>query len=217
MIVTRTPSERVLARRRPAADAGSNIRPQRSQISPEQRAERLAQRPFVVWLTGLPSAGKTSLAFALEQRLFERGLTAHVLDGENLRFGLSSDLGFSGKDRWEHQRRAAEVAKLCCGLGLISVVALVSPLAADRAQARRIVGAERFFQVYCDAPLAVCERRDRDGLYARARAGEIDNVTGIDAPYDVPADADLTLDTATLSVADNVDRLLTALAAKDWL
>ena len=153
--------------------------------------QRSGHQPFVVWLTGLPRAGKTSLAFALELALFELGLPVFALDGELLRLGLSRDLGFSGADRAEHKRRAAEVARLQLDAGVSSIVALVSPLRADRDRARGIVGAERFVEVFCDAPLATCEARDQDGLYARARAGELTGVTGIDAPYEAPERPDL--------------------------
>ena len=218
MTVDRNPADKTLARRREAADAGSNLRhQQRSTISLAHRTQRIGQQPFVVWLTGLPRAGKSSIAFALEAALFERHVLAHVLDGERLRVGLSSDLGFSSQDRWEHQRRAAELGKLCCELGLISIIALVSPLAADRAQVRRIIGAEHFIEIHCDALLAICEERDQNGLYARARAGEIDNVTGIDAPYEAPNDPDLVLDTANYDVDSNIQTLLEMLHSKGLL
>jgi bifunctional enzyme CysN/CysC len=217
MIVDRKPADDTLARRSAASDAGTNVRAQRSRITTDERARKLGQRPFTVWLTGLPRAGKSSIAFALEQALIARGLTAHVLDGETLRTGISSDLGFSGQDRWENQRRAAEIARLCNELGLITIAALVSPLAADRAQAERIVGEERFVEVFCNAPLAVCEQRDSEGLYARARAGELDNVTGVDAPYEPPQSADVVLDTAGASVEQNVAVLVEALVQRGLL
>ena len=217
MILDRASTDTTLARRRSAPDAGSNLRLQPSRITLEDRRVRLAQQPFTVWLTGLPRAGKSSLAFALEAALFERGHTTHVLDGENLRLGISRDLGFTPEDRWENQRRAAEIARLCNELGLISIVALASPLAADRAQARRIIGAERFIEVYCASPLAVCEQRDSDGLYARARAGELHNVTGIDAPYEAPSRPDITLDTGSIDLDSNLNRMLDLLEQRGWL
>jgi len=211
MIVQRQQADESLARRSSSADAGSNLRQQRSTITPADRTRLMAQQPVTIWLTGLPRSGKTSIAFALEAALFERGHKVHVLDGEILRTGLSCDLGFSAADRWEHQRRAAEVARLCNDQGLISVASLVSPLEADRAQVRRIIGEDRFLEVYCDAPVEVCEARDDQGLYARARAGEIDNVTGIDAPYEVPKNPSLVLDTVSTSIEENVHRLLAAM------
>ena len=219
MIVDRQPAETALARRSEAADAGSNVRAQRwrSAISAAERAQHFKQTPFIVWLTGLPRSGKSSIAFALEQALFQRGFTAHVLDGENLRLGISSDLGFSTQDRWENQRRAAEIAKLSYSLGLITIVALVSPLNVDRAQARRLVGTERFIEVFCNASLAICEQRDNGGLYQRARAGELQNVTGINAPFEKPAGAEIELDTVEISVSDNVAILLMILEGRGFL
>ncbi len=217
MILDSTPSERILARRHRAADAGSNLRPQHGSLTPAVRAARLDQQPFTLWLTGLPRAGKSSLAFALEAELCGHGYHVHVLDGENLRLGINADLGFSPQDRWENQRRAAEIARMCNDLGLITIVALASPLTADRAQARRIIGEDRFLEIYCEASLEVCEQRDEDGLYARARAGEIGNVTGIDAPYEPPQAADQVLDTAAHSVNSNVAALLDMLSSHGLL
>ncbi|MHC5063444.1 MAG: sulfate adenylyltransferase subunit CysN [Planctomycetota bacterium] len=211
MIVNRRQAEESLGRRRDAADAGSNLRQQRSTITPEDRARLMGQEPVTIWLTGLPRAGKTSIAFALEAALFERGKKVHVLDGEILRTGLSSDLGFSAEDRWEHHRRAGEVARLCNDQGLISIASLISPMEADREQVRRIVGEDRFVEVYCDAPVEVCEARDDQGLYERARAGEIQNVTGVDAPYEVPKSPALVLDTVNTSIEENVRLLLAKL------
>ncbi len=217
MIVDRASADKSLARRRSSADAGTNIRAQRGSVNLEQREHRLGQAPFTLWLTGLPRAGKSSLAFALERALFERGRHVHVLDGENLRAGISSDLGFSPADRWEHQRRAAEVAKITNDLGMITVVALVSPIDADRQEARRIIGNDHFLVVHCDAPLDVCEQRDDADLFGRARRGEIEGLTGVDAPYEAPKDPLLRLDTANVSVEDNVARVLDELERRALL
>jgi bifunctional enzyme CysN/CysC len=214
MIVDRAPAEKTLARRRASADAGRNIRAQRSLVGIDERCERLGQRPFTLWLTGLPRSGKTSLAYALEKELFARGRHAHVLDGENLRAGISSDLGFSPADRWEHQRRAAQIARLDNERGLITIVSLVSPIEADREQARRIVGAERFFEVHCDASVEACEARDQNELYARARRGEIEGLTGVDAPYEAPRDPLVRLDTENVPLGENLERLLRSLAER---
>ena len=130
--------------------------------------------------------------------------------------GLNRDLGFSGADRWENQRRAAELAALNLTMGVSTIVALVSPLGFERDQAREIVGAD-FIEVHCDAPLEVCEERDSDGLYARARAGEIGNVTGIDAPYEAPTKPDLTLDTHNQTVEENVQKVLDHLEQHGFL
>jgi bifunctional enzyme CysN/CysC len=218
MIVDRTPAEKSLARRRASADAGRNVRaPKRSTIQPSERSQRLGQQPFTLWLTGLPRSGKTSIAAALEEELFRQGKLALVLDGERMRGGLSADLGFSSADRWEHQRRAAEVARIQNELGVIAIVALVSPVHADRDQARRIIGDDRFLLVHCDAPVEVCEARDENQLYARARRGEIEGLTGVDAPYEIPEQPWLRLDTVHTSVADNVAKLVAALSDRGLL
>ncbi|MEO0478467.1 MAG: sulfate adenylyltransferase subunit CysN [Planctomycetota bacterium] len=217
MVVDRAPVERSLARRQASADAGTNISEQRGSVTTEQRAQKLGQKPFTLWFTGLPRSGKTSTAYALEEALFAKGMQAHVLDGENLRSGLSSDLGFSAEDRWEHQRRAAQVARLQNELGMISMVALVSPISADREQARRIIGEDKFVEIHCDAPIEACEERDDRDLYARARRGEIDGLTGVDAPYEHPQSADLVLDTVGQTIEANVERILAHLVEKGLL
>jgi bifunctional enzyme CysN/CysC len=212
MVVERKLAEDEAARAAGSADAGSNVRLQdKRRVTAEARRQRLGQEPFVAWITGLPRSGKSSIAYALEQWLFEHGHHVQVLDGEILRTGVNRDLGFSGADRWENQRRAAEIARLALASGISTIVALVAPLGFERDKARDIVGADRFLEVFCDAPLAVCEARDRHGLYARARAGELTNVTGIDAPYEPPTNPTLRLDTATLGLDANLQRVLTLL------
>ena len=218
MIVERKLAEDTVKRSRAAADAGSNVRLQtKRQITPAARKARLGQEPFVLWITGLPRAGKSSLAYALEQWLFEHQHHVQVLDGEILRLGLNRDLGFSGADRWENQRRAAELARLNLDFGISTIIALVSPIEFERRQARDIVGAERFLEVFCSAPLDACEARDQDGLYARARRGEIANVTGIDAPYEPPVRPDLVLDTVQDSAAANLEKILAFLRTRQLL
>jgi bifunctional enzyme CysN/CysC len=217
MIVDRTPAERALDRDRRAHDAGSNLRSRVSEISPQARAARVAQQPFTVWFTGLPRSGKSSLAYALEKKLFALGHHALVLDGENLRRGLSADLGFSETDRKEHQRRAAELARLLNDQGLIVIGALVAPTAESRAATRATIGDDRFVLVHCDCPLEICERRDEQGLFARAREGELGNVTGIDQRYEKPDRADVVLDTVAVDVDANVARLLAALRERGFL
>ena len=214
MILDRTPAEQALDRERRSRDAGTNLTPGAGTVSPEQRAARIGQRPFTLWLTGLPRSGKSSLAHALEHTLFERGVQSVVLDGESLRKGLSSDLGFSARDRIEHVRRAGELAKLLNDHGQVVIAAFVSPTAEQRERARASVGAERFLEVFCDAPLATCESRDTTGFYARARKGEIANVTGVDTPYEAPSSPALRIDTATTSVEANVARILELLASR---
>jgi bifunctional enzyme CysN/CysC len=220
MIVERKIAEDSVRRRQGSADAGSNVRLQKRRlVQPADRRGRLGQEPFVLWLTGLPRSGKSSIAYAVEKALFDRQRHVHVLDGELLRLGVNSDLGFSGADRWENQRRAAEIARLELGFGISTIVALVAPIEFERQRARQIVAGDggRFFEVFCDAPVEVCEARDEDGLYARARAGEIANVTGVDAPYEPSAAPDLVLDTGAQPLAANVAKVLAFLRAQGLL
>ena len=156
------------------------------QLSREQREEALSQKGAVLWLTGLSGSGKSTLAYAAEASLVRRGRFAVVLDGDNLRHGLCGDLGFSEADRTENMRRVAEVAALLADASILTFVSLVSPFAEDRERARRRIGGHRFFEVHVATPLALCEQRDPKGLYARARAGQISNMTGVDAPYEAP-------------------------------
>ncbi len=208
MIVERKIAEDALQRRTESYDAGSNVRLQdKRKVSSEQRQQRLGQKPFVLWITGLPRSGKSSIAYELEKRLFEQQKFVQVLDGEILRLGINRDLGFSGADRWENQRRAAELARLNLSLGVSTVVALVSPLGFERQQARDIVG-DGFVEVFCDASLETCEGRDTHGLYERARNGEIANVTGIDAPYEAPTNAEIVLDTEKHDLKSNLQKVV---------
>jgi len=217
MIVERRTADETLARRHGAADAGTNVRlASKRQVARKDRIERSAE-PYTVWITGLPRSGKSSIAYAVEKALFDAGQQIHVLDGEVLRLGVNRDLGFSGGDRWENQRRAAEMAKLFNAQGVSTIIALVSPLDAERDQARAIVGTDRFVGIFCDAPLDVCEARDEDGLYERARAGEITNVTGVDAPYERPSAADMVLNTVDDSLEDNVAKVLAYLRDRGLL
>jgi bifunctional enzyme CysN/CysC len=217
MILDRTTAERAVERRQRAEDAGLHLTTHKSRVPQVQRQRLLNQQGFTVWLTGLPRAGQSSIAFALEEELHRRGYAAHVLAGGNLRQGLGRDLGFSGEDRWENQRRAAELAKIVNETGMITICALVSPLASDRAQARAIVGPDRFVEVFCDAPLDVCAARDAAGIYEAARQGQLRNVTGVDAPYEPPVAPDCVLKTATEEPAANVARLLGVLEQKGLL
>jgi bifunctional enzyme CysN/CysC len=162
-------------------------------LTREARWAALGTRGATVWITGLPASGKSTLAAALELRLVESGRPAYLLDGDNLRHGLNGDLGFSEADRAENVRRAAHVARLIADAGVVALVSLVSPYAAERARARALhdEAGLPFLEVWVDTPLAECERRDPKGLYARARAGELPDLTGVGAPYEAPTAADL--------------------------
>jgi len=162
----------------------------------------------VLWLTGLSSAGKSTIATELERELFNLGRHAYVLDGDNIRHGLGSDLGFSPKDRTENIRRIGEVAKLFADAGVICITAFISPYREDRGLVRRILPRGRFIEVFVNAPLEVCEQRDPKGLYAKARAKEIKEFTGISAPYEAPLNPEIELRTDQLTIAECVTRVL---------
>ena len=178
-----------------------------------QRAEREAvngHRGGVVWLTGLSGSGKSTLAAAAERQLFERGVFAQVLDGDNVRDGLNGNLGFSLEDRRENTRRVAEVAKLFAGAGAIVLCSFVSPTRAIRQAVADIIG-EDYLEVFVNTPLEECERRDVKGLYAKARAGQIKHFTGIDSPYEPPLSPFLNLPTVDLTVQQAADQLVSAI------
>src|SRR5438552_178932 len=168
----------------------------------------------VLWLTGLSGSGKSSVATELERELFNLGRHVYVLDGDNIRHGLGSDLGFSPKDRTENIRRVGEVAKLFADAGVICITAFISPYRADRDLARKMMAADRFIEVFVNAPLEVCEQRDPKGLYAKARAKEIKEFTGISAPYEAPVNAEIELRTDQLSVAESVAKIQQYLTAR---
>ena len=165
-----------------------------------------AQHP-TVWLTGLSGAGKTSIALALVQALKAQGRAVALLDGDQLRHGLNRDLGFTPQDRHENIRRTAEVARLMNAAGLTVIAAFISPYRADRAMAADIIGAAHFIEVHVSTPLAECEARDPKGLYAKARAGQIAQFTGVSAPYEAPLSPALSLDTGVLALQESVGRL----------
>lgn len=184
-----------------------NITVEGSLVGASDREFLLGQRGATFWLTGLSGSGKSTLAKAFEKRLIEAGHPAYILDGDTIRHGLNRDLGFSAADRAENIRRISEVAKLFNDAGIIVITAFISPYRADRAQAREIIGAERFAEVFVDAPLEVCESRDPKGLYKKARAGEIPAFTGISDPYEAPEKPELHLRTNEQSVEQLVDHL----------
>lgn len=170
----------------------------------------MGQMAQTIWLTGLSGAGKSTIANALEKKLFAMGKHTMLLDGDNVRMGLNRNLGFSEADRVENIRRIAEVAKLMNDAGLIVITSFISPMHLDRKNAKEIIG-DGFVEVYVSTPIEECEARDVKGLYRKARSGEIANFTGITSPYEIPANADLTLDTSRMSVDECVDAILGAM------
>ena len=191
-----------------------NVRWQYTALTRGQRWESLGHFGATIWFTGLPAAGKSTLASALEEYLVRAGRPAFLLDGDNLRHGLNGDLGFDEAARSENVRRTAHVARLLAESGTLAIVSLVSPYAQDREAASALHAAAElpFLEVFVDAPLRLCEQRDPKGLYARARAGELAGLTGVDAPYDVPLSPDLVLQSGQEPVRDAVERVIQALS-----
>ena len=191
-----------------------HLHTERSNVTLDQRAARFGQQPATVLLTGLAGAGKTTIAYALERRLFDQGRAVCVLDGQNMRRGISRDLGFTADDRSENLRRSAEVARLINDAGMLCVAAFLAPDEAVRQKAAEVVGGERFLVVHLDAPVDVCRRRDQEGLYGAADSGDIANFPGVSAPYEVPASADLVLATDKLGVKECVEAIIELLAQR---
>jgi bifunctional enzyme CysN/CysC len=193
--------------RRAHRPTSQNITAVETRVSTDARWAANGHRSGVLWLTGLSGAGKSTLALELEHALFRKGWQAYVLDGDNIRFGLSSDLGFAPEDRAENIRRVGEVAALFARAGMLVITAFISPYREDRDRARA-VAPDLFHEVHVKADLAVCETRDPKGLYRKARKGEIKDFTGISAPYETPAAPELEIDTGALSLSDSVEQLL---------
>lgn len=183
-------------------------------LTRQDKEKLLGQRGVMLWFTGLSGSGKSTIAIALERELQERGLLCRILDGDNIRSGINSNLGFSAEDRRENIRRIAEVGKLFVDTGVITLAAFISPTAGLRQMAADIIGHADFKEIYVSTPLAACEERDVKGLYARARRGEVKNFTGISAPFEAPDSPALTLDTSRLSLQESVERLLRLLGLK---
>jgi adenylyl-sulfate kinase len=217
MIIEREPASQLPSRMQDASDAAARLQSHTGDIKSSERMHRYGQKPATVWITGLASSGKTSIAYGLERRLFDIGAVCVVLDGENVRLGLSRELGFSPEGRTEHLRRAAEVARLLNDSGLLVICAFASPAAADRRQVAEIVGPDRYLEVYLNAPVEWCEARDTTGLYARARAGEIKNLAGVNTPFDPPNRPALVVPVRDLTIDQTVEQILSLLREKKLL
>lgn len=187
---------------------------QDSKVQATDRESLLRQRPATVWLTGLSGAGKSTIAFELEQQLMATGHLVFVLDGDNVRHGLSRDLGFSPEDRNENIRRVAEVAKLFNDAGLLVVTSFISPYRDDRRIAREIIGHERFIETHLCTEIQVCEGRDPKGLYKKVREGRISEFTGITAPYEAPDAPELRIDTGRVTVEESVAEIIRKLTPR---
>lgn len=198
-----------------ALDPEQNLHPVTERLLPRSAKERsLGQRGVCVWMTGLSGSGKSTLAIGLEQQLHAAGRHVMVLDGDQVRTGLCRDLGFSEADRAENIRRIAEVARLLVGNGTVVIGTFVSPTRAIREQARHIIGADDFLEVFVDSSLEVCEQRDVKGLYAKARSGRLKQFTGIDAPFEAPTAPDLRIVTQGRTPEQSVQELAAFLAPR---
>ena len=186
-------------------------------VTRQRRQAQNAHRSVILWFTGLSGAGKSTLAHACEERLHQLGCRTFVFDGDNVRHGLCSDLGFSPRDRQENIRRIGEMSKLFLEAGVIALTAFISPFRADRDRVRALAPPGDFLEIYVKCPLELCESRDVKGLYQRARAGEIKEFTGISSPYEEPLDPELVLDTADNSIALCVDQIMALLQQRDIL
>lgn len=182
-------------------------------IKKEDRERLLKQKGFVLWFTGLSGSGKSTVANAVEKKLFEMGKATYLLDGDNIRHGLNQDLGFSAKDRVENIRRIAEVSKLFMDAGVITLTAFISPFIADRNQVRELLK-DRFVEIFVDCSLDVCMQRDPKGLYKKAQKGEIKDFTGIDSPYEKPAYPEITVHSDTQSIEECAVHIISCLISK---
>ena len=189
----------------------SNVIYHQASVTRQRRNKLNNHRSIVLWFTGLSGSGKSTLAHALEEKLFQKGCRTFVLDGDNVRHGLNSNLDFSEAGRTENIRRISEISKLMLESGLIVMTAFISPINKDRSDARQLISSDDFIEIYCKASLETCETRDVKGLYKRARAGEIKNYTGIDSPYEVPENPELTIDTDNQSLEGSVSTILSFL------
>lgn len=195
-------------------DNENNVVWHHATVTRKRRETQNGHRSVILWFTGLSSAGKSTLAHALEEQLHQGGCRTFVFDGDNVRHGLCKDLGFSEADRHENIRRVGEMAKLFIETGVIALTAFISPFRADREQVRQLVPEGDFIEVYCKCSLSVCEKRDPKGLYQRARSGEIKNFTGITSPYEIPENPELVVDTEGITLAESVEYVMRFLNEK---
>lgn len=184
----------------------NNIHPTNIYLNRSDKEQYLKQKAKVIWITGLSGSGKSTLAHGLERRLAERGYLTQVLDGDNIRTGINNNLGFTEEDRSENIRRIAEINKLFLNCGIITINAFISPTNDIRQMAREIIGDADFIEIFVDASFDTCAQRDPKGLYKKALAGQIKNFTGLDAPFDRPDNAELTINTDELSIEEGIEK-----------
>jgi adenylylsulfate kinase len=194
-----------------------NITWHRPIITKEDKERLLGQKAFTLWFTGLSRSGKSTLAAEVEKRLYERGCLTFILDGDNIRHGLNRNLGFSPEDREENIRRVGEVAHLFSQAGIINMAAFISPYRSDRKKARDLAKEGEFIEVFCRCSLEACEKRDRKGVYKKARAGEISEFTGISAPYEEPENPEITVHTDRETIEEDVNKIISYLEKNGFL
>ena len=198
-------------------DKSDNVVWHATKVNKHERSRLNNQQSAIIWFTGLSGSGKSTIACALEKRLFEMSMRTYILDGDNMRYGLNRDLGFSEQDRRENIRRIGEVAKLFVDAGVLVLSSFISPFIEDRRFVRRIVNSDEFIEIYVKCPLPVCEQRDPKGLYARARKGEIKQFTGIDSPYEEPEEPEITIDTSKTDLDTAVDLIIDYLYRRSYI
>jgi adenylylsulfate kinase len=192
----------------------SNISTHNFDVTQQRREERLGQKGKLIWFTGLSGSGKSTLSNSTEKRLFSIGFLTYALDGDNVRSGINSDLGFTMEDREENIRRIGEVSKLMLDAGLIVCASFVSPFKVDRDRIKEIIGKENIIEIYVSTPLEECEKRDVKGLYKKARLGEIIDFTGVSSPYEKPENPDIIIDTTNVSIAEAIDKIFNQIESK---
>jgi len=200
-----------------AEQKATNVTWHEHRVSSADRQKLNGHKVAVLWFTGLSAAGKSTVANTVDHKLHARGIHTYILDGDNIRMGLNKNLGFSAEDRTENIRRIGEVAKLFADAGVIALTAFISPFKADRDQVRALFKNGEFHEIYVNASLETCEKRDPKGLYKKARAGEMKNFTGIDSPYEAPENPELVLDANTRSIDELADDVIAYLASKGLL
>jgi bifunctional enzyme CysN/CysC len=206
--------DRIVSKSSRLGPVSQNIVKSSSLVSAKDRRKLMGQKGVTIWLTGLSASGKSTIARQLEKQLVERGNPCYILDGDNVRHGLNRDLGFSMEDRQENIRRIAEVAALMNDAGVIVITAFISPYRQDRQSAREVIGDQAFIEAFVDTPIEICEQRDPKGLYKKARAGEIRQFTGVSDVYEAPANAEITLPTASLSPAEAANLIIEDLKSR---
>lgn len=184
-----------------------NIIPHHPEIGLNHRIQKNGHKPLLIWFVGLSGSGKSTIASALEEKLFNESVKTYILDGDNIRSGLNNDLDFSDESRKENLRRIAEVSKLFIDAGTVVMTAFITPFAEERKNAKELIGADNYFEIFVDCPLEICEKRDVKGLYAKARNGKIKNFTGIDSPFETPKNADLVIESHKITIESAVSEI----------